>query len=339
MTQIHTIHEIPVYEPQKGQYTVHPGGNTNQQYAGLDFRAGNSHDETLRRKTFHFPNSDRIAREVSLKDQGLHGAVKYLRKNGIEKIELATINYNTINGPGAIQVIYAEPPSTILLPREVDVFLHGRNATLGYLAVSAIRSYYNGKAICMLSYRGQEGNKGVPYQEGFADDLDAAIEFLTKHKAWESERINFVASSLGCDVLANMFSRRPTLYGKRDECFGNATLIAPFSSLRDMAELSIGRHRIIPRTIEPTSPGLLYPFRRLIAKLFKNPILSLYDNLDYFSTRIGSVKIFASRGDEYIPIEQTRKVYQRLRELMGNEKVSLKEFPDFNHSELCQSVT
>lgn len=332
--------KIPIYEPAKEEYCVHPGGDPEKKYADLKFHPGNIHDETLRRKTFDFPDANRLTHEQLLKDQGLHGAIRYLRQNGVRNIELATLKYNTGDGRGAIQILYAQPPWSKALPRlSVDMFLHGRSTSIGNLAVPAIRSYFTGKAICMLSYRGEENNKGTPYQEALADDLDAAIEFLTKHKRWETERINFVASSLGCDVLANMCSRRFKLYNQTKEKFGDVTMIAPFSSLKDITDVSIGRYRIIPREVEPTTAGLLYPFRKLIAKLFKNPILSLYDNLPYLAAKVCSVKIFASRIDEYIPIEQTRKVYRLLKHLMGNERVALKEFSHMKHGELCQSVT
>lgn len=333
------IQEVPSYKPQSCEYTVYPGGNAAQKYCSLKYHPGNAHDETLRRKTFQFPDPHELAQARLVKDQGLEGAIKYFRKNGVREIELVTLNYSTVDGPGSIQVLYAEPPGKTLAPLSVDIFLHGRNASIGYLSVPAIQSYFNGKAICMLSYRGEEGNKGTPYQEALADDLDACIEFLTKHKKWETERINFIASSLGCDVLANMFYRRCKLYNKKEEKFGDAKLIAPFSSLKDMAKLSIGRYRIIPRKVEPTYPGLLYPLRNIITRLFKNPILSLYDHLPYLSTKIHSVKIFASKQDEYIPIQQSRKVYGLIKHLMGKEHASMKEFPDLNHSELCQSVT
>ncbi len=343
MNTLSTITEnvkIQTYEPCKRKYLVHPGGDPKKKYADLKFHPGNMHDETLRRKTFDFPDINRLTQEKLLKDQGLHGAIRYLRQNGIRNIELATLKYNTGDGRGSIQILYAQPPWSKALPRfSVDMFLHGRNTSIGNLAVPAIRSYFNGKAICMLSYRGEESNKGTPYQEALADDVDAAIEFLTKHKRWETERINFVASSLGCDILTNMFARRYELYSQAKEEFGNVTMIAPFSSLKDITDVSIGRYRIIPRQVEPTTAGLLYPFRKLIAKLFKNPILSLYDNLHYLAAKVHSVKIFASKLDEYIPIQQTRRIYQKLKELMGKERVSLKEFSHMKHGELCQSVT
>lgn len=323
------------YRPREVRYGIATRGKP---YANLVFPAENRHDETLRRKTFAFPPNPQ--KEKLLKDQGLKGALIFLRKNGVRNIEIAELSYKTQDGQNSVKLIYAEPPrSAALAPRAVDVFLHGRNTGIGYLSVPAIQSYFNGKAICLLSYRGEEGNQGTPYQEALADDLDACIEFLQQHKKWESSRINFVASSLGCDILSNMLYRRSTVHSKPEEQFGNATMIAPFSSLYDIAKVSIGRYRLIPRQEEPSTPGLLYPFRKLIAKLFKKPILSLFDNLPYLARQIQSVKIFASKGDEYIPLEQTRQVYQRLIELMGQDRVKLKEFPDLSHSQLCESVT
>ena len=149
-----------------------------------------------------------------------------------------------------------------------------------------------------------------------------------------------MASSLGCDVLANMFYRRHKVHGVKEERFGNATLIAPFRSLYDIAIVSIGRFRIIPRSVEPTTPSLFtYPFRHLIAKLFKRPILSLHDHLPYLSSKLNSVKVYASNSDEYIPVEQSRNVYHRLLELMDKEKISWTAIPGLSHSELCQMVT
>lgn len=316
------------------EYTVHPGGDPHKKYAGLEFRPGNRHDETLRHKTFSFPDKRRLSQERLSKDRGLEPTVRYLQEAGMENLELLTLHYNTEDGPGTIQIIYAEPSSDAK-SRGVDVFLHGRNASIGYLSQAAIRSYISGKAICMLSYRGEEANKGTPYQEALADDLDASIEFLNKHKEWETKQINFVASSLGCDILTNMFYRRHKLYERTKEKFGDVTMIAPFSSLRDIAKVSIGRYRIVPRKIEPKTPGLLYPIRSLVAKLFKNPLMSLYDNLPFLATKVKSVKILASRKDEYIPISQSRKVYRLLKHIMG-ESVSMKEFSDLAHSELCQ---
>lgn len=309
---------------------VHPAGDPQKKYSA-EYKPKGFSSCRLHKETFVYDQQNNV-----------EATLRYLKEQGIPNPEVIKILFHRegTHTQESIQVIFAEPNDS----SEVNIFTHGRKSHIGVQADSAIESYSAGKAFCLLSYPGVDGNPGLASQDSNADALDAAVEFLLRHKNFETENINFVGSSMGSETIINMLYRRQRINRDRDtnktitEKFGKVALISPYLSLHEMAIKSIGSHsyalrRLLGKEVL-TSPGMLYPFRKWIAKTFKDPIFNLRDSLPYLINKISSLDIYASRHDDFIPFWQSKEVYRIAKHLLGKDKVRFHEFIGFNHNEM-----
>ena len=134
-----------------------------------------------------------------------------------------------------------------------------------------------GADVFLLGYRGYGRSAGRPSERGFTLDAETAYRHLTETSGVPPSRLLLYGESLGGGPAIDLASKRP--------CAG-LILQSPFTSIRDMAA------RVLP----------LFPIHWFLR--------SKFDNL----RKIGSVAapklFFASRTDEVVAYEQTRRLYE-----------------------------
>jgi hypothetical protein len=115
------------------------------------------------------------------------------------------------------------PPSTETAP--VLVFFHGNRGTLERVAAKTATWRQQGMGIFAATYRGYEGNPGLPSEEGLYEDGRAVLDWLAGTGISEN-RIILYGESLGSGIATQLANERR---------FRAVILEAPFSSITDIA--------------------------------------------------------------------------------------------------------
>lgn len=327
--------------------STQPKSNTAHEAKSHRLYAGNLEHEGvkprlfsrfLHEKTFEYSNSDNVLETlIKLKESDIHA-------------QAFTLDFKTQTGESqSIQIIYAEPENRDEKTK-VDVFAHGRRGHIGSQLASAIESYKNGgKAFCLTSYRGVDGNPGIASQQTNADAIDRAVEFLLHEQNFKSKNINFIGSSMGSESIVNMLYRRRHVLGSVPEKFGKVKLIAPYLSLKDIALHGIAHYSLLRGKETTLVKPSLWIFSKTLtpSKIFNylfNPLFSLKDHLWILPSSASSVEIYASKADKLVPFSQSKRIYEITKNefsksnLDPEKHVRFYEFEHLNHSEIAAKI-
>lgn len=321
---------------QSNSYKAHPAGKKHRTYT-TDYYPTNWSSKILHQQTFQYTLNHNIQETIA-----------YLAKADIHP-QIQLIEFNI--GPskkGSIQVIYAQPPNH---NGQIDLMAHGRLGNIGFQTDSAIQSYKEGKAFCLTSYRGVDGNPGVPCHDSNADALDAALEFLLKAKKYKAKNINFTGASMGSESIINMLYRRVKIFGKSNEKFGKLKLIAPYLSIQDITKHALPRYSILRGKATTQIKPMLWLLRNWLMRTFKDPVFCLKNHIGILPRTVSSVEIYASRDDEYIPFDQTYKLFEIIKRMFAEpifttikdqqekeRKVRLYTFEGLTHNQMAAKV-
>lgn len=163
-------------------------------------------------------------------------------------------------------------------PRATVLVFNGNGGNRGYRAPLAAALARAGLAVLLFDYRGYGGNPGRPTEAGLLADARAARAYLLSRSDVEPARLVYLGESLGAAVAVALAAEQPP-----------AALIlrSPFTSMVDMARL-------------------IYPFLPVDLLVWDR-----YPSLD----RIGRVRapllVVAGDGDRLVPVEQSRRLYER----------------------------
>jgi len=165
--------------------------------------------------------------------------------------------------------------------RGVLLFFHGNAGNIGDRLDSIEIFHRLGLSVLIIDYRGYGHSEGRPSEEGTYTDARAAWRYLTIERGISSERIVVFGRSLGAGVATWLASQHAP----------RALIIeSAFTSVPDMAA-----------TAYPFMPG-------------RSLLRTRYDNL----ARMGSIAcpllVVHSRGDELIPFEHGRRLYEAAHE-------------------------
>jgi hypothetical protein len=153
-----------------------------------------------------------------------------------------------------------------------------------------------GADVFLLGYRGYGRSEGTPSERGLYSDARAAYRYLTEERAVPPARLVLYGESLGCALALDLASQVP--------CAG-IVLQSPFTSVRDMAS------RVLP----------LFPAHWFLKTKF--------DNLAKIASVAAPMLFFATRRDEVVPFEQTRRLFEA-----APGDPTWVEFDDCGHNEL-----
>ena len=135
-----------------------------------------------------------------------------------------------------------------------------------------------GLSALLVDYRGYGGNPGRPSAEGLATDAEAVADWLDARP--EIERAVYLGESLGAAVAASLAVERPP---------AALVLRSPFTSLLDVARTHYG----------PVPVWLLR---------------DRYDTVQAIVSVDAPVLILAVEGDEIVPFEQSRRLFEQATE-------------------------
>ncbi len=317
---------------QSNSYEAHPAGKKHRTYT-TDYRPTNWSSKILHQQTFQYTLNHNIQATIAkLAEAGIHAQVQVIKF------------FTGYKNPRSIQVIYAQPPNH---NGQVDLMAHGRLGNIGFQMNSAIQSYKEGKAFCLTSYRGVDGNPGTPCHDSNADAVDAALEFLLKLKKYKPKDINFTGASMGSESIINMLYRRIKIFGKTKEKFGKLKLIAPYLSIQDITKHALPRYSILRGKATTQIKPLLWLLRNLLMRTFKDPVFCLKNHLGILPRTVSSVEIYASRNDEYIPFNHTYKLFERIKDKFkepiyqdkrNDKRVRLYAFEGLTHNQIAAKV-
>lgn len=214
--------------------------------------------------------------------------------------ELRQVKYTTSAGR---QTSWYMPPRPPGQPRALVVMFNG-NASLGLDWLDLLEYWQPGDlGFLMIDYPGYGGNPGRPSPRTIRESARAAVEQLAADQGWparERPSTRLLGFSLGAAAaLASAKALHPE----------QVILMAPFTSMADMARLSVG----------PPGPLLLlhsFDNRARLAELLARPDSP-------------QVAIFHAADDEIIPVAMGR-------ELAGKQPgpVAFTEFPASGHNNL-----
>ena len=135
----------------------------------------------------------------------------------------------------------------------------------------------SGFTVLAIDYRGYGGNPGNPTEEGLANDLRAAHEFLVG-EGWSSQRTIFLGESLGCAAVVALAAQHPP---------AGMVLRSPFMDL-------------------PAVAGHHYPVLPVRAMLWDRfPVADLIARID-----VPTVVVYGD-ADSVVPPEQSHEVAER----------------------------
>jgi fermentation-respiration switch protein FrsA (DUF1100 family) len=115
--------------------------------------------------------------------------------------------------------------------RPTILYVHGNGGHIGYRADRAGALSAAGYGILLVGYRGYGGNPGSPSEDGFHDDAEAGLAFLTAQGVAPS-RIVFYGESLGSAVAVRLAAETAS----RGAPAAALVLEAPFTSIADVAQ-------------------------------------------------------------------------------------------------------
>lgn len=139
-----------------------------------------------------------------------------------------------------------------------------------------------GVSVLIIDYRGYGLSGGSPNEEGTYLDAEAAVAHALSRPDVDPERVVLFGRSLGCAVAAEM-ALRHDVYA--------VVLESPFTSISAMA-------------------GRAYPFLPGLGLLVGN----MYDTLDKASRIDAPVMVLHGDGDDIVPFEMGREVFEAARE-------------------------
>lgn len=147
------------------------------------------------------------------------------------------IRLTYVTSQGAQTVFYAPPRTNPASPPAELWLMFGGNASLALDWYDFINRYPDpGAGFLLIDYPGYGHSQGVPTPETILESTRKAISSLAAHLQVDDHyfpgKLNAVGHSLGAGVALLFASRRPT---------GSLILIAPFTSLKDMARLVVGK--------------------------------------------------------------------------------------------------
>ena len=129
----------------------------------------------------------------------------------------------------------------------------------------------------LFDYRGYGGNPGHPTESGLARDARAAVAFVEKRAPGHA--VIYFGESLGAAVAVEMATAQPPVA---------LILRSPFTSLADVARVH-------------------YPLIPTGALLWDE-----YPSLDRIENLTASVLVIAGSADSTVPIDQSRRLYERV---------------------------
>jgi len=152
-----------------------------------------------------------------------------------------------------------------------------------------------GLAVLLFDYRGYGGNPGSPTEDGLAQDVRAAREYLLTTVGVPPERILYYGESLGAAVVVELATEHPP---------AGLVLRSPFA---DLASVAREHYPFLP-------VGLLLRDR--------------YPNLDRIATvRVPTTVVYGT-GDSIVPPAQSRQVAE-----MAGGPVRLVAVPGADHND------
>ena len=111
------------------------------------------------------------------------------------------------------------------------LWFHGNGGNLGTRVGQLERAHHLlGVHQFIFDYRGYGNSEGQPTEQGIYLDARAALKYLRSRSDINPDRIVYFGHSLGAAIAIELAVEHPPL---------GMALIAPFSSIKDMAELTI----------------------------------------------------------------------------------------------------
>jgi fermentation-respiration switch protein FrsA (DUF1100 family) len=134
----------------------------------------------------------------------------------------------------------------------------------------------NGFSVLLFDYRGYGGNDGRPKEDGLRADALAARRYVTRRPDVDPGRIVYFGESLGAAVAVDIAEEHPP---------AAIVLRSPFTSLADVGRVH-------------------YPFLPVALLLREH-----YRSIDRMPDIRTPVLVLASREDEIVPFELSRRLY------------------------------
>ena len=161
-------------------------------------------------------------------------------------------------------------------PRATLLFFHGNAGNISH-RLDSLKLFNDLQlSVLIFDYRGYGLSQGTPDEAGTYLDAEAALRYLTVHRAIDPRRIILFGRSLGGSIAAWLAARTDVM---------GLILESAFTSVSDLAA------GIYP----------IFPVRRL--SRFR------YDTLHYLQSVKVPVLVIHSRGDEIIPVTHGRRLY------------------------------
>lgn len=170
----------------------------------------------------------------------------------------------------------------VLFPRALQTALicHGNAGNISH-RLEEIRVYRDlGLNVFIFDYRGYGKSEGVPSEEGFYRDAEAAFDYVTGTLGVSPDRVVVCGRSLGAAVASHLASHRKV---------GGLILESGFTSIGDMA-------------------AALYPYF---------PVRSLaryrFNTLENVKKVICPVLVIHSRADKLVPFSHGKRIFEAVR--------------------------
>ena len=193
-------------------------------------------------------------------------------------MEYEDVNLTTSDGTG-LHAWFIPGPTRFTGPKtQTWLWFHGNGGNLG-TRVGQLHRAHNALGVhqFIFDYRGYGNSQGRPTERGTYLDARAALEYLRSRPGTDPERIVYFGHSLGAAVAIELAVSHPP---------AGMALIAPFSSVADMARLTV------PIPMAGWFVWGHYNSVRRISRVH-TPLLVLHGELD-----------------DMVPVEQGRRLYR-----------------------------